>query len=252
MGERIVLLGREGSATAILYHALKQDFDVRVVHEQPPTTTHLLRSRMRRLGLWQVIGQALFQLLVAKPLGWMSGARRQEILLEHHASDAPIAASGTVPSVNDAVCWELVRTLSPRVVVINGTRILSEKTIEALGVPVLNTHVGITPMYRGVHGAYWALAMGDREHCGVTVHLVDAGVDTGGILRQALIAPTVKDNFATYPVMQMAVGSKLMVEAVHEVVAGKANPKQAIGPSRRWNHPTLWSYLANKLFRGVR
>lgn len=254
MGERIVLLGRKGSATAILYHELVRDFDVQVVFEQPPSTAQLLRSRARRLGWWEVFGQLLFQILVAKPMTWMSGARRREILAQHNASDTaiPHGVTSKVPSVNTPACWDLVRSLAPQVIVINGTRILSKKAIAALGVPVLNTHVGITPMYRGVHGAYWALAQGDHEHCGVTVHLVDEGIDTGGILYQALIEPTEKDNFTTYPSLQMVAGSKLMVKAVREIIDERAVLKPATGSSRRWNHPTLWAYLANRFRRGVR
>ena len=50
--------------------------------------------------------------------------------------------------------------------------------------PVLNYHAGITPKYRGMNGGYWALATGDAGNFGATVHLVDAGVDTGGVLHQ--------------------------------------------------------------------
>lgn len=253
MPDRIVLLARESSATAILYHALAPHFEVRVVYEQPPTTWRLLRSRAKRLGAFTVIGQVLFQVLVAKPLGWFSRERKTEILRTSGASDAPLPAQqiAWTKSVNDPACWEQVRALAPRAVVINGTRILSKRAIAALGVPVLNTHVGITPMYRGVHGAYWALAQGDRAHCGATVHLVDEGVDTGSILHQAMIAPTVADNFCTYPTLQMVAGSRLMVQAVEEVIAGTHQPRKPQGADRRWEIPTLWDYCTNRL-RGVR
>ena len=74
---------------------------------------------------------------------------------------------------------------------------------------------GITPLYRGVHGAYWALAEGRRDLCGVTVHRVDAGIDTGEVLAQVLIDPTPQDNFVTYPWLQVAEGG---------TTAYKANP----------------------------
>lgn len=254
MRERIVLLGRRSSATAILYHALTSHFDVCVIHEEPPSAEQLVRSRIRRLGLWRVFGQVLFQLLIAKPLVWWSKDRCATILREQGASDAaiPEGLAAHVRSVNDPACWELVRSYAPRAVVINGTRILSSKTITALGVPVLNTHVGITPMYRGVHGAYWALAQGDATHCGVTVHVVDEGVDTGEVLHQALITPDERDNFATYPVMQMAVGSMLMVKALNEVVAGTSKSQRIAGKSERWYHPTLWAYVRNYVRLGVK
>ncbi|MCC6936767.1 MAG: hypothetical protein IT226_00965 [Flavobacteriales bacterium] len=254
MRERIVLIGREGSATAILYHALVVEFDVYVLHETPPPVSQLLRWRAKHGGWWKVCGQVLFRILVAKPLGWMSTVRRAAILKEHGVSDQEIASVAVtrIGSVNSPECWDRVHALSPRAVVINGTRILSKKTIAALGVPVLNTHVGITPMYRGVHGAYWALVNDDRAHCGVTVHLVDEGIDTGGILHQALIEPTDQDNFSTYPVMQMAVGAKLMVRAVSDLITGIAAVKHIEGESRRWYHPTLWQYLRNRTKRGIR
>ena len=52
--------------------------------------------------------------------------------------------------------------------------------LEAVPAVFLNTLAGITPSYRGVHGAYWALVQRQPDACGVTVHLVDAGIDTGG------------------------------------------------------------------------
>lgn len=254
MPERIVLLARRSPATAILHHALAARFDVHVVFERPPPTMRLLRSRAKRLGAWTVLGQVLFQLLVAKPLSWSSRSRRKEILRANNTTDAMVPSAGTTesPSVNDPACWQLVRSLSPRVVVINGTRILSSRALSELGVPVLNTHVGITPMYRGVHGAYWALTQNDRAHCGVTVHLVDAGIDTGGILHQALIQPVDADNFSTYPVLQMVEGGRLMVQAVNEVISGTHRPRRPEGADRRWEIPTLWAYLRNRVRRGVK
>lgn len=145
-----------------------------------------------------------------------------------------------------------MEALRPLVVVINGTRILTRETLTAFRIPVLNVHAGITPKYRGVHGAYWALANKDREHCGVTVHLVDEGVDTGGILHQALIQPGPQDHFATYPTLQMVTGSHLLCRAVGEVISGTASVIQASAESKRWYHPTLWGYCWNRLTTGVR
>ena len=62
--ERVVLLGRDNSATALLFHALARHFDTRVVLEEPPTTMALLRSRIHRLGVMKVLGQILFQVIV--------------------------------------------------------------------------------------------------------------------------------------------------------------------------------------------
>ena len=56
---------------------------------------------------------------------------------------------------------------------------LRRPLLEACGCPVVNYHSGINPAYRGINGGYFALANGEPEHFGVTLHLVDLGVDTG-------------------------------------------------------------------------
>lgn len=253
-GERVVLMGRENASTALLYNALSKKYDTHVIHEKAPSTITLLRSRVNRLGIVKVIGQVLFQVLIAKPLSLFSGSRRRAILAEHGASESPVPLGllTQVGSVNSAACWDAVEKLAPSAIVINGTRILSKASIARARVPILNTHVGMTPRYRGVHGAYWALAQGDPEHCGVTVHLVDEGIDTGGVLYQARINPTAADNFNTYPVLQMAVGSTLLVKAVRDVINGRAVVVEGPSGDRRWYHPTVLEYLTNRILRGVR
>ena len=250
----VVLIARAGESTWILYNALSKQFNVHVLLESPPSKRKVIRSRIRRLGAVRVFGQLLFQFMVVLPLSRFSAGRRKEIVQEFGISVKPPPASETsgITSVNASATWSLVKSLSPRVIVINGTRILSKATLNAFNIPVLNTHVGITPKYRGVHGAYWALANKDPQHCGVTVHLVDTGIDTGGILHQALITPTKKDNFSTYPTMQMAVGSTLLQKAIEEVIEGNARTISDTGDSKRWYHPSLVEYLGNLIRLGVR
>ena len=69
-------------------------------------------------------------------------------------------------------------------ILLAGCRLLSRATLAALPCPVLNYHAGISPQYRGMNGGYFALATGDATNFGATVHLVDAGVDTGDVLYQ--------------------------------------------------------------------
>ena len=77
----------------------------------------------------------------------------------------------------------------------------------AIDVPVINIHAGVTPRYRGVHGGYWALREGRPGLAGSTVHLVDPGIDTGGILAQATFTAGDADSIATYPLLHLACGS---------------------------------------------
>lgn len=251
--ERVVLIGREEDSTHILYHALAARFAIDLIYEDAPSRRKLVRSRAARLGWSRVLGQLMFQVLIAGPMRRMSSARRKEIMEQTGVSIArPEGDVVRTPSINSDDLLAKLAKLSPKVVVINGTRIVSARTLQAINRPVLNTHAGITPRYRGVHGAYWALVNDDPDHCGVTVHLVDAGIDTGSILYQETISPDRRDNFTTYPLMQVAVGSRLLCRAVQDVMIGREQVLTGPSGSRRWYHPTIWQYLYHRLAKGVR
>ena len=137
-------------------------------------------------------------------------------------------------------------------VVVNGTRIIKKEIIETIDAPFVNTHVGITPKYRGVHGGYWALTENDIEHCGVTVHLIDTGIDTGGILYQDVIEITDKDTFNTYPYLQTVAAIPLMKKAVNDIANKTYKTRKTDLPSRLWSHPTIMEYLKYRILHSVK
>jgi folate-dependent phosphoribosylglycinamide formyltransferase PurN len=256
VSEGVVLLVQPGDSSSIVYNALARSFDIAgVVMESEVSRRTLLSRRVRKLGLGTVLGQVAFRSMIVPPLARASRRRIREICEQHDLSREPIPEHliSHVESVNsDEACATLAR-LSPRVVVVNGTRIISKKTLAAVPASFVNTHSGITPLYRGVHGGYWALAENDLQHCGVTVHLVDPGIDTGGILGQATISPTVDDNFVTYPYLQYAAAVPLLRAAVSDLLRGvTATLPAPEGSSRLWSHPTLGQYLRNRLVAGTR
>jgi methionyl-tRNA formyltransferase len=213
----------------------------------------LLAARARRLGWAAVAGQLAFRVAVMPLLMRLSRRRREAILEQAHADPTPPAQDRVirVSSINGPAAVDALRGLEPRVVVVAGTRIISSAVLEAVPARFLNMHAGMTPRYRGVHGGYWALACRDPEHCGVTVHVVDSGVDTGDIVAQARIDPTSRDNFATYPYLQLVAGLPLLVEAVRSSLSGSLEPVSPTGPSGQWYHPTALGYLATWLRTGV-
>lgn len=250
-GQRVVLLVQRGDASSIVYNALAERFNVvRVIMERAVPRRTVLRRRVKKLGLRSAIGQLAFRATVFPVLARISRARVSAICSEYGLNRDPIPASAVahVDSVNSERARDELRKARPALVVVNGTRIISKETLECVSVPFLNTHAGITPLYRGVHGGYWALAQRDAAHCGVTVHLVDTGIDTGGILAQAIVTPTAEDTFATYPYLQYAAAVPLLRSALADVLSGVARPKAPpAGESRLWSHPTLGQYLRNLL-----
>jgi folate-dependent phosphoribosylglycinamide formyltransferase PurN len=252
----VVLLIDRSDLSRIIYHALAREFKIdAVLRESKVSRWTMLRRRIKRLGLRTAVGQAAFAMCIAPCLRLEGRRRRTEILQTYDLDDKPIPADTVidVPSVNHARTRTILRELSPAVVVVNGTRLLDEGILSAVDSIFLNTHVGITPLYRGTHGGYWALASGDREHCGVTVHKIDTGIDTGEIVAQARVEPSADDNFCTYPLLQISYARKLLKTAVHEALAGRLRtiPPPA-GKSRLWSHPTAFQYLRNRIESRIR
>jgi methionyl-tRNA formyltransferase len=132
-----------------------------------------------------------------------------------------------------------------------GTRVIAGEVLRAVNAPFINYHAGITPKYRGVHGGYWAKAGGDLGNFGVTVHVVDEGIDTGGVLYQARLTPTVKDNYSTYPYLQLAAAMPLLERGARDAIAGNLQIEKVDLPSHLWSHPTLWHYLKTGWRRGA-
>ncbi len=132
-----------------------------------------------------------------------------------------------------------------------GTRLISRKTLAAVDAPFINYHAGINPRYRGQHPAYWARVAGDEAHAGVTVHLVDTGVDTGAVIYQAPVRFAASDTIATYQHVQMVTGMKLLGDAIEDALEDRLVTYQPEAPSRLWFPPTIWQYAWNGAVKGV-
>ena len=128
---------------------------------------------------------------------------------------------------------------------------LSQSTLDGIPCPVLNYHAGINPKYRGMNGAYWALATGDAENFGATVHAVDAGVDTGGTLHQAFLTPHPDETLLTDSLAMAAGSREMVVRAVEDTLNGNLRPVTSDLPSVQRFHPPIWTYLATGLTKRI-
>ena len=253
---KTVMLCKLGDNTSIVYNKISKIFPIEaVIVEQPMPKKEFLKKRIKKQGLWKTVGQMAFIALVNPFLRKESAERRKEILEENQASTDPTALKEKaiyLESVNSDECIALLQKINPDVVVVNGTRIISKKVLECIDGVFINMHAGITPKYRGSNGAYWAFYNRDDENAGVTVHLVDPGIDTGGILYQSVISITERDNYCTYPLLQVCAGVEHEIKAIRDVMNGTLETKKNNLPSSIYNHPTIFQYLKRRIKDGVR
>jgi len=252
---KIIMLVGSGTSSKIMFHALQKEFTIeKVIVEKKLSKQKVIKNRMKRLGLLKVFGQVLF-LIFNKFLMKISKKQIKYLKDKYHLDDSGFDSDIVehVESINDEETKKIIRDINPNVIVVNGTRIISTEILTSTQAIFLNTHVGITPKYRGVHGGYWALVEQDYRNCGVTVHEVDRGIDTGNIIYQDRITIGNYDDFNTYPYHQIAKAIPLMKQAIRDIMGSNLKYVETYDKeSKLWYHPTLFEYIKYRLILGVK
>lgn len=132
---------------------------------------------------------------------------------------------------------------------------------EILAVPRLlaaNFHASLLPAYRGKHPLFWALRNGERW-VGLTVHVMDSGLDTGDVLYQVKVRTRKDDSVATLYDRIMERSVSLVGQLITDAEAGKLRPQSQsqVGVSyyssvRPEDFRLGWSRAAEQLRRWIR
>jgi phosphoribosylglycinamide formyltransferase-1 len=126
---------------------------------------------------------------------------------------------------DDRAAWdralaEAVAVFRPDLVVSAGfMRILGPTVLERWPGRVVNTHPALLPAFPGAHAVRDALAFGAKV-TGCTLHVVDAGVDTGPVVAQVAVPVLDDDDEATLHERIKVAERALLVEHVGRIVAG--------------------------------
>jgi phosphoribosylglycinamide formyltransferase-1 len=127
----------------------------------------------------------------------------------------------------DAALAESVGSFSPELVVLAGfMRIVGASMLARFPQRIVNVHPALLPSFPGTHGARDAIAKGVRIS-GCTVHVVDAGVDTGPILAQAAVPVWPSDDEASLQARIQGVEHRLLPAVIDAIARGTIT----LGPS---------------------
>ena len=115
---------------------------------------------------------------------------------------------------------EKIKAMQPDVILVYGTSILPQEIIDIPKVACLNLHWGLSPYYKGTHCTDWAILNDEIHKIGVTVHLLDAGIDSGPIVSQA--RPRLEHDDCPFSIdMKLSLlGTELMIKATQFLVDG--------------------------------
>lgn len=233
-----------------LIAALGQEHRIKgiVLEDQKWLRARVLCRRLRTRGILEVLDQILFKILELLVLSKRAVRRSSGAFSSCQPFDrARFAQTEIVQtnSVNSADVVSLIHRTKPDVVVVSGTSLLDAKLLSSLGdISVINIHCGITPRYRGAHGAFWAIVNNDWDNIGVTVHFIDCGIDTGNIISQGNIQVEPHDTPRDLALKQHAVGATLAAKAIAAIASGQARDFNRDDlDSRFYSSPTLSAYM---------
>ena len=251
--ETVAMLIQPGQNPEIVVNAVRAAFpNLVVIEEQPESKKLFIRRRAKKLGWVQALGQ-LATMVVSKYGKRFTTKRAAEILEEFgaNASTDSTIHRIAIPSANSPELLKTLDEIRPAALLLVSCRMMKAQTLAAISCPVLNFHAGINTQYRGLQGGYWSRIQRDEENFGATVHLVDPGVDTGDVLYQSRTKPSKRDTMHTYPLLQTAAATGIIVAAMRDAASGNLKPLKIAAPSRQWYHPPIWTWLWNGVTRGI-
>lgn len=153
-------------------------------------------------------------------------ARVVAVGVDRDCRAARIAADAGLPTFTvrlgdqpDRDAWDAALTVAaaahhPDLIVSAGfMKILGPRFLSRFPGRVLNTHPALLPAFPGAHAVPDALNYGVQV-TGCTVHVVDAGVDTGPILAQQAVEVLIDDDEETLHERIKAVERRLLVDVL--------------------------------------
>jgi len=127
-----------------------------------------------------------------------------------------------VSDINDKESTRLLKSLKPDVILSNNYgQIIKDHIINIPKIACINLHPGILPTYKGLMPHFWNMVNKDTEG-GVTLHLIDEGVDTGRIILMDKITIEKGTSYYKHWFNLAILGSKLLKKYFKSLRQGKS------------------------------
>ena len=122
--------------------------------------------------------------------------------------------------------FELLRSLEAEIMVVVGYgQIIPQAIIDLPRYGILNVHASLLPKYRGAAPIQWAIAKGETE-TGVTIMQIDAGLDTGDMLKKAALAIDAEETAPQLSARLAPLGAELLIATIAGIEAGTVEPQK--------------------------
>jgi len=182
-----------------------------------------------------------------KGLGFQYYAQRAFHILKHHHSSNSIvklALKYNIPTeytsnINSSNVLNIVREEKPDMIIAAYfDQIINKDLLKIPTFGILNIHMSMLPKYRGVKPVFWALN-NNESTTGISIHLMDEGLDTGDIIAQKEISISPEDSMDLLSIKISKIGSRLLIDSVENIFLNRYNlQKQNLSSGSYYSQPT--------------
>ena len=138
----------------------------------------------------------------------------------------PVVDGGAANSKDEVAA---IRSLEPDILYNAGPGIVRAPVFEAAPRGMLHVHHGILPGLKGVASPEWAAREREPAWLGVTLHLIDAGLDTGALVAQGRPKVEPGDGWIDVRVKLSLLGARLIAEGLRALDDGLEPVAQPAG-----------------------
>lgn len=121
--------------------------------------------------------------------------------------------------INSPDLRKYISSFNPDIIAVLGSSVIKQEMISLPSVAMINIHSGLSPYYRGTWSYGWPIVNREPEYIGVTVHHINAGIDTGDIIFQTKPVLQKDDGLNAIFLKVIAEGIELAVKAIEEISA---------------------------------
>jgi phosphoribosylglycinamide formyltransferase-1 len=153
-----------------------------------------------------------------------SGALRRAVAAGIETSHVSSVTHSSADALDAAICGALRRARADVVFLVGYMKRLGPPTLAEFPSRILNTHPALLPRFggQGMYGdrVYEAVLASGESESGVSVHLVDAGYDTGAVVCQERVRVLPGDTVESLKARVQACEREAIVKTLAAVASG--------------------------------
>lgn len=135
--------------------------------------------------------------------------------------------------INNIYVYQQLKEYNPDIIIVFGTNILKGEIL-TINQKMINLHLGMSPYFNGSSTNFWPMYQYKYEYVGITIHYIDAGVDTGNIIHQTRAKIKTNDTPHTIGNKNILLGVSALKEIIPSILNEDIEGINQWGINKNW------------------